>query len=267
MVCSTEGCGSDKIFARGLCQKCYNRLRRRGTVVRAYVVNTGHCSVEGCGKPSFAKNLCAHHYEKAQHPLNHTWRIIRSRYPGEVPASWNRFAAFLADVGERPSPKHQLRRILASQPYSGSNIRWASPLGKNKTTYTPTAAASYDRAWNLRRKYGLTVERYGEILTGQGGVCACCRGVETHVHKSGKLKDLAVDHDHATGTVRGLLCFNCNSGIGRLKDDPALLRAAAAYLERYAVAPAVPLLNDGYSESAPIDEAAWASLMPAGVVG
>ena len=55
----------------------------------------------------------------------------------------------------------------------------------------------------------------------QGGLCAICRQAPA-VH---------VDHDHATGTVRGLLCFPCNAAIGHLRDDPQIMRRAAAYLE------------------------------------
>lgn len=274
MACSTEGCSNEKVVARGLCRACYHRLRRNGSVQRIYVSNTGECSVEGCGKKAFSKNLCAHHYEKQQHPFSNMWRTLRSRYPGEYPPAWDRLEGFLADIGERPTPKHQLRRVLTSAPYSASNVKWVKPVGVNRSRYTPEQAASYDRAWNLDRKYGLTVERYQEMLAEQGGVCACCKRAETHVHKkSGKLKDLAVDHDHATKKVRGLLCFNCNQGIGRLKDDPALLRAAADYLDRH-LSSEVPGRDPSmiyYDETGRIDDQSmalvWPSLMPAGVVG
>lgn len=234
MVCSTEGCDNTKLLARGLCGACYHRLRRSGSVLRQYVVNTGTCSVDGCGRKSFAKNLCAHHYEKALHPLNHAWRLIRSRYAGQIPVGWDRFDAFLADVGERPSPKHQLRRILVSQPYSAANIQWTAPTGTKPQNYTPEQQAAYGREWNLQRKFGLTGEEYAALLAQQNGVCAICQGQETHVHKSGKVKALAVDHDHETGRVRGLLWMNHNQGIGRFQNSPRLLRAAADYLERRA---------------------------------
>lgn len=77
------------------------------------------------------------------------------------------------------------------------------------------------------KKYGVTREQYGAMLLAQGGVCAICREVPT-----GK-KGFMVDHDHTTGAVRGLLCSPCNSGIGGLRDKPALLRAAIEYLEHY----------------------------------
>ena len=61
------------------------------------------------------------------------------------------------------------------------------------------------------------------MLAEQGGLCAIC-GVAPAAH---------VDHDHETGAVRALLCFNCNGGLGQFKDDPAVLRAAAGYVEEH----------------------------------
>jgi hypothetical protein len=63
-----------------------------------------------------------------------------------------------------------------------------------------------------------------EMLKDQGGSCAICRAAPA-AH---------VDHDHETGAVRALLCFNCNGGLGQFRDDPAVLRAAADYVERHA---------------------------------
>ena len=61
------------------------------------------------------------------------------------------------------------------------------------------------------------------MLAAQRGVCAICR-VAPAKH---------VDHDHATGAVRALLCFNCNGGLGQFKDDPYLLQLAVFYVEHH----------------------------------
>lgn len=83
--------------------------------------------------------------------------------------------------------------------------------------------------WRAKLKgYGLTVEEYYAILREQNGCCAICGGNNPKQHR------LAVDHDHVTGRVRGLLCHSCNSGMGKLRDSPDLLRAAILYLERSA---------------------------------
>lgn len=90
------------------------------------------------------------------------------------------------------------------------------------------------RTRKLARRYGMTVTEYAIMLDGQAGVCAICGHHETHAHHiSGDSFRLSVDHEHATGKVRGLLCKSCNTGIGDFKDDPVRLRAAAAYLEAH----------------------------------
>lgn len=82
------------------------------------------------------------------------------------------------------------------------------------------------------KKYGITTEQYAEMLRRQHGVCAICGEPETLI-RNGTLCNLTIDHDHYTGQVRGLLCNNCNRAIGLLKDDSAVLREAAAYLDRF----------------------------------
>lgn len=79
-------------------------------------------------------------------------------------------------------------------------------------------------------KYGVTQAWFEETLAAQGGVCAICRQPETRVLR-GKVTDLCVDHDHATGAVRGLLCNACNAMLGCFDDDPDRLIAAAEYIE------------------------------------
>lgn len=88
-------------------------------------------------------------------------------------------------------------------------------------TYCKACRAVQGRAGHLQRKYGLTEERYQEMLEAQVGRCAICL-VARAEH---------VDHDHETGRVRALLCFNCNAALGQFKDRPDALRRAAAYLE------------------------------------
>ena len=84
------------------------------------------------------------------------------------------------------------------------------------------------RANWLQRIYGLSVTDYAEILKAQEGRCAICGRT---AEEEGKR--LAVDHDHDTGEVRGLLCGNCNHAIGKFKHDPELLYGAIAYLEQW----------------------------------
>ena len=77
------------------------------------------------------------------------------------------------------------------------------------------------RHYHLMRRYGIGADEFDELVRLQGGVCAIC-GRESPEH---------VDHDHETGAVRGILCFNCNGGLGQFRDSIDALDAAAAYLD------------------------------------
>ncbi len=92
----------------------------------------------------------------------------------------------------------------------------------------------YQRRARLKRQYGITVEDYDRMRAAQNGACAVC-GTTTPVGRVSEWTQdywLHVDHDHKTGTVRGLLCNECNTGLGKFQDDPELLVAAVSYLER-----------------------------------
>lgn len=85
--------------------------------------------------------------------------------------------------------------------------------GKVKNTY-------------LLRKYGINLKEYNELVLSQNNKCAICKQEELG-------KSLAVDHNHETGEVRGLLCEDCNRGIGILKEDIKRLSAAIEYLIKW----------------------------------
>lgn len=79
----------------------------------------------------------------------------------------------------------------------------------------------------LRRLYGIDLAQYQALLARQGGRCACC-GID----RDDGARGFSVDHDHVTGEIRGLLCVNCNVGIGALGDDATGVRRALVYLEK-----------------------------------
>lgn len=84
------------------------------------------------------------------------------------------------------------------------------------------------RKCRLKREYGLTPEDYERMLEDQNGVCAIC--LKTDVVTG---RRLAVDHCHKTGVVRGLLCSQCNTAIGRFEDDTEVIERAIAYLNKH----------------------------------
>ncbi len=81
------------------------------------------------------------------------------------------------------------------------------------------------RERELKQQYGITIEQYNELLAEQGGVCAVCRGTNSD-------RRLAVDHDHRTGQIRGLLCYHCNMAAGYLRDSVEFAAAMSHYLAK-----------------------------------
>lgn len=79
----------------------------------------------------------------------------------------------------------------------------------------------------LKRKFGISIEQYDEMLKNQDGRCAICE-----THRSWFRQAFAVDHNHKTGKIRGLLCAACNTAIGKLKEDLEIIRRAMIYLQK-----------------------------------
>jgi hypothetical protein len=88
----------------------------------------------------------------------------------------------------------------------------------------------------FRQKYGIGLHQYQTILEEQNGVCYICGEKD--------FRNLAVDHDHATGKVRRLLCTSCNTGLGKFKDNPDLLRKAAEYVTQTFDLPEDAVINN-----------------------
>ena len=87
---------------------------------------------------------------------------------------------------------------------------------------------------SLMKKFGIGFPEYVQMAVDRGNKCDICGQPETQV-RAGKIKALAVDHDHTTGAVRGLLCCDCNQALGKFGDDPDRLASAIAYLRKYVV--------------------------------
>mgnify|MGYP000844767616 FL=1 len=83
----------------------------------------------------------------------------------------------------------------------------------------------YMRDYHLRTTYDISADEYDELLQKQNKKCAICEREAPGRNK------LSVDHDHEDGHVRGLLCNECNGGLGRFRDDPNRIRRALEYLE------------------------------------
>ena len=110
--------------------------------------------------------------------------------------------------------------------YYGRSVCKVCTRAQARSTY---AEQPQERHRNRRLNwcYGITLTQYTDLLSAQGGGCAICRS-KTATASGGSFH---VDHDHLTGKVRGLLCTCCNQGLGRFRENSALLRRAVEYLE------------------------------------
>jgi hypothetical protein len=127
----------------------------------------------------------------------------------------------------RESHREEIR--TAARRYRESHREELNARARHKWQTTPELRDKrrvQNRLWQrenaLKKVYGISLADYEAMFERQGGACAICK--RTGV-------TLCVDHCHLTGQVRGLLCTQCNCAIGLCRDDPALLRAAAEYLQ------------------------------------
>lgn len=105
-----------------------------------------------------------------------------------------------------------------------AGAKWrAKPESKNKV-----------REYYYLRTYGLSSAQIAEMLAEQGGKCAICRGADPggRTRSQHEIGRWHVDHDHRTGRVRGVLCGDCNVGLGAFRDNGDSLLNAAVYLEQ-----------------------------------
>jgi hypothetical protein len=96
----------------------------------------------------------------------------------------------------------------------------------------PQKVLDMQRRCDLKRNYGISMTRYNALLAEQRGVCAICEKAEVTKRK-GTLMRLAVDHDHVTNGIRGLLCNNCNRAVGLMRDDLTIAERIVAYLANW----------------------------------
>lgn len=127
-------------------------------------------------------------------------------------------------------PNEPLENWVRDKERKKSHCPQGHPYDDENTRYTADGQRrckicdyNRNRGKQFQEKYGLTVEQYQIMCLMQNNLCAiCCEEPEGNLH---------VDHDHATGEVRGLLCNNCNNGLGRFKDNIESLKNAVLYLE------------------------------------
>lgn len=221
------------------------------------------CQVHNCVKPSVSKGLCDTHRKrvarrgtieqtrpadwgsKEKHPAYKAWCNLRRYHLDNIPQDWKSdFWSFANSVPPKPEGRCQIQRIDPTQPWGLDNFYWKEPVVSLEKR---ADRAEYIREWSrkaresnpdyhknlfLKRRYGISIDRYNEMLADQGGCCAICGKTETN-EIAGRTLSLAVDHDHRTGAVRALLCSACNTALGLFNDDRHTLEAAIMYLDKH----------------------------------
>lgn len=229
-VCADPGC--DRPAVRGKsCEAHYARRQREAA---------GPCSVDDCGKPIVGRNLCSAHYRSLRlygDPLvtRKKARAICS-IPDcpNPPASGGLCAKHATRVRRYGTTELPPKPIVAPMPawqcrQCGADLE---KLTRGRPSYCSQACREAWQFWDRQQKhrgrwlkqYGLTVGQFDEMLASQGSACAICRSTEPGY------RNWSVDHCHATGRVRGLLCLLCNTGLGKFRDNPDLMRRAIEYL-------------------------------------
>lgn len=104
-----------------------------------------------------------------------------------------------------------------------------SKVESRKAYYQSQAGIRSSRKAHLKRAFNMKIETYEQMLENQEGKCAICRKEERGVRNS----FLAIDHNHSTGEIRGLLCSHCNRAIGLLEENKINFTNAIKYLEKY----------------------------------
>lgn len=206
-TCTVDGCERHRPY-KLYCHAHYRRWKRTGdpgpVEVKSAAPDRLVCDFEDCDRPRRSAGLCAAHYLQKFHGKPLTPILRRPD------------TAARDDQGRKQCTVCS-KWLATSSFYNHSKT-------KDGLTTKCIGCARNDA---LQRGYGISVDRYAEMLMEQEGVCAICGGV----NKDGR--KLFVDHDHDTTAVRGLLCNPCNRGIGNLRDSVDLLEAAIRYLREH----------------------------------
>ena|SRR3990167_856097 len=132
--------------------------------------------------------------------------------------------------------KSKEKRKENSREYRKRNLEKVRAHDRERYKKNPEKKIAYSIEWQrknperlknqrLLRNYGFSMKKYNALLEEQKGLCAVCFSLPNK-------RRLAVDHNHKNGKVRGLLCYNCNIGIGFFKEDILVLENAINYLTR-----------------------------------
>lgn len=220
-------------------------------------LNTGLCSIDECKREAKTLGLCLYHYNKQRleydpekgksglrgHPYYHLW--YERKQANLLCWEWTDFKYFIEGVYPKPEGDYFLVRLDASKPFGPDNFLWQLHLKRqegetNKDWWARKRAArisaspSMERARNYKRRFGLSLDEINEKLKSQNFKCAICGKPETSIDgRTGSIKTLSLDHCHSSNKVRELLCWRCNSTLGKTEDNVELLQEMINYLNKH----------------------------------
>lgn len=221
-VCVITGCGHKEVAHSWLCPTHRHRLRAYGsTDPRPRMTMQAICRVLGCKRQARGgRGWCRTHYIR--------WR----KHGGPTTTLAGELLRQENATGRRVCTQCKKSKTLdnyrENSKYLNGRLRTCDTCirGNAKEKY-PTYRIRHQRQGRERRllrKYGLTIAAYEARVAEQHGQCAIC-----HVG----VVELHVDHDHATGAVRGLLCLGCNLALGYVQDSLDVLQSLMTYLRAH----------------------------------
>lgn len=221
VLCSVTGCKT-AAASQGFCQKHYMRLWRHGDTDDHRPIGYG---------------------SKVKHSVYNSWNDLKRL--GRLCDEWLDFWTFANAVGERPK-RHSLARHDESIPFGPGNWYWRQKIAVKKDGETDKQYQARAqrirrklhpeeiRTRELKRRFGITDAIYQEMYDARDGLCDICGQPETlRTNRSAGKKMLAIDHDHKTKKIRGLLCSRCNAGVGYFGDSIHNIEAALRYLKKH----------------------------------
>ena len=180
----------------------------------------GQCSIDGCTSNARARGWCSKHYSRWSRNGNFDppKRVIGCKVSG---CNEKHEARGYCHRHYQQSKYGIVPKVFVDCLHCGLSIK----ANSYNTKLHPECVKPRLDDQRYRKKFGISLAEYEALLIKQDSACAIC--------KEPQRKKLAVDHDHQSGAVRGLLCGSCNRGIGLLRDNTCILRNAIDYLHAY----------------------------------
>lgn len=235
MTTQCSECDLRPALFNGLCSACYQRNRYHAKKAGTYSPASQTCSHCGstftpkthAARATYCSTKCKDAAKDAQRPSKARGNNGSCVECGASLSGMRADARYCSEKCRQRKHVAPGARPRTALPNTGSCHGCGTSLAGKKVHARWCGSLRCQNLWHL---YKITAIEVDARIAQQGGGCAICGTSEW-----GNGGTPAVDHDHVTGTVRGILCVHCNASIGQMNDNPSRLRAAADYLELYAV--------------------------------